>query len=64
MRTITGSAARASIRSMGSVATWIAAIAKGEPLPLIKSSAEFVKDFVPPDYLVDGSACRKGFFIP
>jgi AAA domain len=26
----------------------------GDPLPLIKSSKEFVADFVPPDYLVDG----------
>ena len=27
---------------------------QGETLPLIKSSREFVRDFVPPDYLVDG----------
>jgi AAA domain len=28
--------------------------ANSEPIPLIKSSKEFVADFVPPDYLVDG----------
>ena len=31
-------------------------------LPTIKSSAEFVKDFVPPDYLVDG-LLQEGFLL-
>ena len=33
---------------------------KGETLPLIKSSREFVRGFVPPDYLVDG-LLQEGF---
>jgi hypothetical protein len=33
-----------------------------KPKPLIQSSAQFVRDFIPPDYLVDGVLQRRFFY--
>jgi hypothetical protein len=33
-----------------------------EPAPLLLSSAEFIKSFIPPDYLIDGLLQRKFFY--